>query len=32
VTDDADSAIAILVAHLPAEIGPARAGTDDDRC
>jgi Family of unknown function (DUF6193) len=28
--DDAQSAIAIVVAHLPADIGPARAGTMDD--
>lgn len=29
--EDADSAIAILLAHLPAGVGPARAGTADDR-
>jgi hypothetical protein len=28
--DDAESAIATVVAHLPADIGPARAGTMDD--
>lgn len=29
--DDAESAIAILLTHLPAGVGPARAGTADDR-
>jgi hypothetical protein len=29
--ENADSAIAILLAHLPAGVGPARAGTADDR-
>jgi hypothetical protein len=28
--DDAESAIAIVVSHLPSDIGPARAGTMDD--